>query len=45
MLRGVFGDCVIVQLRFAGLRSWRFLSVKLSANTELNTKHEASFNN
>ena len=30
--------------RFAGLRSWRFRSTKLSASNELDTKHKTSFN-
>jgi len=30
--------------RFAGLRSWRFRSTKLSATTKLDTKHKTSFN-
>jgi hypothetical protein len=30
--------------RFAGLRSWRFRSIKLSASTALYTKHKCSFN-
>ena len=30
--------------RFAATRSWRFRSTKLSATTELDTKHKASFN-
>jgi hypothetical protein len=30
--------------RVAGLRSWRFRSTKLSATTELDTKHKCSIN-
>jgi hypothetical protein len=30
--------------RFAATRSWRFRRLKLSATTELDTKHKASFN-
>jgi hypothetical protein len=30
--------------RFAATRSWRFRRRKLSATTELDTKHKASFN-
>jgi hypothetical protein len=44
MAAQIYISMKVFSYRFAATRSWRSRSTKLSATTELDTKHKASFN-